>query len=194
VTCFPSISRALRVSFGNGLWPPLTLSLRKHSGQKPRARQRAWPGYGAIPCTVRAVTGQIPGAAGHRRHARPQTACPLRARSAGQRRELTVTRGQPYTRAHLHTGRLTRCANRPSKQRVVDNAVTGLHSPLMPRERASQPPGPESRHRTRQERSLTVDRRPGEHPAATITRNTERGTGPIVAEPDQPAADRAIRQ
>jgi hypothetical protein len=64
VTCFPSISRALRVSSGNGLRPPLTSSLRKHSGQKPRARQRAWPGYGAIPCTVRAVTGQISGAAG----------------------------------------------------------------------------------------------------------------------------------
>ena len=72
VTCFPSISRALRVSSGNGLRPPLTSSLRKHSGQKPRARQRAWPGYGAIPCTARAVTGQIPGAAGHRRRVRPQ--------------------------------------------------------------------------------------------------------------------------
>src|SRR5262249_21846622 len=54
---------------GGGATPPPTRSssLRKHSGQKPRARQRAWPGYGAIPCTVRAVTGQIPGAAGHRR-------------------------------------------------------------------------------------------------------------------------------
>ena len=41
---------------------------------------------------------------------------PLRARSAGQRRELTVTPGQPDTPAHLRTGRLTRCANRPSKQ------------------------------------------------------------------------------
>src|SRR5215472_3604481 len=67
VTCFPSISRALRVSSGNVLRPPLTSSLRKHSGQKPRARQRAWPGYGAIPCTLRAVTRQIPGAAGRSR-------------------------------------------------------------------------------------------------------------------------------
>jgi hypothetical protein len=50
--------------------------------------------------------------------ARPQMACPLRARSAGQRRELTVTPGQPDTAAHLRTGRLTRCANRPSKQEV----------------------------------------------------------------------------
>ena len=33
----------------------------------------------------------------------------------GQRRELTVTPGQPDTPAHLRTGRLTRCANRPSK-------------------------------------------------------------------------------
>ena len=72
VTCFPSISRALRVSFGNDLRPPLTLSLRKHSGQKPRARQRAWPGYGAIPCKARLVTGQIPGAAGRRRRVRPR--------------------------------------------------------------------------------------------------------------------------
>jgi hypothetical protein len=69
----PSISRTLRVSSGNDLRPPLTLSLRKHSGQKPRARQRAWPGYRAIPCTVRAVTGQIPRAVGHRHRVRPQT-------------------------------------------------------------------------------------------------------------------------
>ena len=48
--------------------------------------------------------------------------CPLRARSAGQHRELTVTPGQPDTSVHLHTGRLTRCANRPSKQRVVQVA------------------------------------------------------------------------
>src|SRR5580692_6583406 len=47
------------------------------------------------------------------------SACPLRARSAGQRRELTVTPGQPDTPAHLGTGRLTRCAYRPSKQRVT---------------------------------------------------------------------------
>jgi hypothetical protein len=73
VTCFPSISRALRVSSGNDLRPPLTSSLRKHSGQRPRARQRAWPGYGAIPCTVRAVTRRTPGAAGHRRRVRPRT-------------------------------------------------------------------------------------------------------------------------
>jgi hypothetical protein len=42
-----------------------------------------------------------------------------RARSAGQRRELTVTPGQPDTPADLRTGRLTRCANRPSQQRVT---------------------------------------------------------------------------
>ena len=39
----------------------------------------------------------------------------LRARSASQRRELTVTAGQPDTPAHLRTGRPTSCANRPSK-------------------------------------------------------------------------------
>jgi hypothetical protein len=44
--------------------------------------------------------------------------CPLCARSAGQRRELMVTPGQPGTPAHLRTGWLTRCANRLSKQKV----------------------------------------------------------------------------
>jgi hypothetical protein len=44
--------------------------------------------------------------------------CPLCARSAGQPRGLTVTPGQCATSAHLRTGRLTRCPNRPSKQRV----------------------------------------------------------------------------
>ena len=47
-------------------------------------------------------------------HAQPQTTCPLRARSAGQRRVLTITRGQPDAPAYLRTGRLTRCAYRPS--------------------------------------------------------------------------------
>ena len=46
------------------------------------------------------------------------SACPLSARSAGQRRELTVTPGQSEIPAHLRTGWLTRCAYRPSKQRV----------------------------------------------------------------------------
>ena len=50
---------------------------------------------------------------------RPQTTCPLRARSASQRRLLTVIPGQPDILAHLRTGRLTRCAHRPSKQRVA---------------------------------------------------------------------------
>jgi hypothetical protein len=54
---------------GGGPTPPPTrsLSLQEDSGQKPRARQRAWPGYGAIPGKVRTVTEQIPGATGHRR-------------------------------------------------------------------------------------------------------------------------------
>ena len=34
-------------------------------------------------------------------HARPQTTCPLRARSASQHSELTITPGQPNTPAHL---------------------------------------------------------------------------------------------
>jgi len=67
----------------------------------------------AIPYTVRAVTGCQSSCV------RPQTTCPLRARSAGQRQELTVNAGQPDTPAHLRTGRLTRCANRPSKLRVA---------------------------------------------------------------------------
>src|SRR5271169_6148891 len=50
---------------------------------------------------------------------RADAACPLRARSAGQYGELTVTPGQPNRLTHLRTGRLTRCANRPSKQRVA---------------------------------------------------------------------------
>jgi hypothetical protein len=35
--------------------------------------------------------------------------------ASDQRRELTATPGQCATSAHLRTGRLTRCANRPSK-------------------------------------------------------------------------------
>jgi hypothetical protein len=70
---------------GGGPTPPPTrsLSLRKHSGQKPRARQRAWPGYGAIPCMAWAVT-QIPAAAGQRRR---------RAISQGHERSTTATAG-----------------------------------------------------------------------------------------------------
>jgi hypothetical protein len=45
------------------------------------------------------------------------------ARLAGQHRELTVTPGQPDTPAHLHTGRLTRCTNRPSKQPVTHSTA-----------------------------------------------------------------------
>jgi hypothetical protein len=44
-------------------------------------------------------------------------ACSLQARSAGQRRELTVISGQPDRPAYLPTSRLTRCANRPLSRR-----------------------------------------------------------------------------
>ncbi len=67
-----------------------------------------------------------------RRRVRPQSACPLRARSAGQRRVHAVTPGQPHARAHLRTCRLTRCANRPSKLVIVpSSAIThpGLPNP-----------------------------------------------------------------
>jgi len=47
-----------------------------------------------------------------------QGTCPLRARSAGQRRELTVTSGQADIPAHVRKGWPTRCANRPSKQGI----------------------------------------------------------------------------
>src|SRR5580700_5210190 len=58
---------------------------------------------------------------------RADAACPLRARSAGQYRELTVTPGQPNRLAHLRTGRLTRCAHRPvTKLRPVRHAILGL--------------------------------------------------------------------
>ena len=61
------------------------------------------------------VTGQ---ADGQRPHpdgftcaaSQASTPCPLRARSAGQCREPTVTPGQLSTPADLRTGRLTRCA------------------------------------------------------------------------------------
>jgi hypothetical protein len=76
-------------------------------------------GQGAASCRKQAGDGdEDQGAAepavirDRRRHAR------LRARSAGQRREPTVIPGQPDTPTHLRIGRLTRCANRPSKQRV----------------------------------------------------------------------------
>ena len=52
-------------------------------------------------------------------------ACPLRARSAGQRRVLTVTCGQPGRPSDLRTGRLTRCAHRPSKQPVAGSNPAG---------------------------------------------------------------------
>jgi hypothetical protein len=78
------------------------------SGQRPRARQQPAPDRTrAIPYTVRAEAG-LTGGRGRGRRAR----C---VRSAGQRRVLTVTHGQPNTAADLRTGRLTRCANRPSK-------------------------------------------------------------------------------
>jgi hypothetical protein len=61
----------------------------------------------------------------------------LRARSAGQRRELAVTPGQPGTPAHLRTGRLTRCANRPSEQRVILRRRLGASVAGAPRGRGS---------------------------------------------------------
>ena len=52
-------------------------------------------------------------------------ACPLRARSIGQPgylRSLADSRDAP---AHLRMGRLTRCAYRPSKQRVAGSNPAG---------------------------------------------------------------------
>ena len=46
------------------------------------------------------------------RSKRVPVACPM----GRSRRELTVTPGQADIPADLRTGRLTRCANRPSKQ------------------------------------------------------------------------------
>src|SRR6202162_1037338 len=59
---------------------------------------------------------------------RADAACPLRARSAGQYGELTVTPGQPNRLTHLRTGRLTRCAHRPSKQPVARQFHGALHA------------------------------------------------------------------
>ena len=54
---------------------------------------------------------------GPNRRARPQTTCPLRARSAGKRRKLTVTprHGQPGKSAHLRT-RQARPSRKPTFQ------------------------------------------------------------------------------
>jgi hypothetical protein len=60
--------------------------------------------------------------------------CPSRARSTGQRRELTVTPGQPDASPHQRIGRLTRCANRPSKLVILLPMAPGL-------DLASPPPG-----------------------------------------------------
>lgn len=49
----------------------------------------------------------------------PQRTCPLRARSAGQRRELTVNTGQPDTPAHLRTGKPPPTRPRPPKLLVI---------------------------------------------------------------------------
>ena len=123
MTCFPSISRALRVSSGNVLRPPLTSSLRKHSGQKPRARQEAWPGYGAIPCTLRAVTGQIPGAAGHRRRVRPwTTGKKCRSRPGGAYAPIPGRRPAPGRR---EPGELSAPGGSPPP----DPAIYGLAAP-----------------------------------------------------------------
>jgi hypothetical protein len=96
-------------------WPPATID--RGASVPPPARNQG-PGT------------SLPGPdAGHPLHAagghgdancraRPQTTCPLRARSTGRHRVITVTPRQPATPAELHKGRLTRCANRPSKQRV----------------------------------------------------------------------------
>ena len=63
---------------------------------------------------------------------RPQTTCPLRARSAGQRRVFAVTPGQPDTQAQLRTGRLTRCAYRPSKLgSTPPKAAHDSHAPCL---------------------------------------------------------------
>jgi len=49
---------------------------------------------------------------------RDEEAVPVTSDGPGQRLVLAVTPGQPGTPAHLRAGRLTRCAYRPSEQRV----------------------------------------------------------------------------
>jgi hypothetical protein len=83
--------------------------------------------------TNRVTTGSDPpGRAEPNRgpRSRPRPPCPLRARSAGQRGQPTVAPGQPDTPAHLRMGRLTRCVNRPSKQRVTHTAGSALGATL----------------------------------------------------------------
>jgi len=91
-------------------------AIRSHRPREP-ARDRTR----AIPCPARAVSWSWTTCRFLRMLAEA-SACSLHARSAGQRRVLVVTPGQPDPPAHLHTGRLARCANRPSEQAVTVHA------------------------------------------------------------------------
>jgi SnoaL-like domain len=52
------------------------------------------------------------------------TACLLRARSAGQPRELKVSSGQPDRPPDVRKGRLTHCTHRPAKQGSAGQSIT----------------------------------------------------------------------
>jgi hypothetical protein len=88
--------------------PPLSVGASAPPPVRDQGPGRSLPGPArAIPCKVRVS------------HDGRSWTCPLRARSAGQRRVFAVTPRQPDTPAHLRTRRLTRCANRSFKQRVT---------------------------------------------------------------------------
>ena len=93
--------RALRVSSGNDLRPPLTSSLRKHSGQKPR---------GQAASLARVRGHPLPGAGGHGQHGPARAIrCALAIREAVREIGLEVRLG-------LHTGECE----------VLDGKVAGI--------------------------------------------------------------------
>ncbi len=136
--------------------PPLTASLRAYSGQKPRARQRAWPGYGAIPCTVRTVTGHIPGAGGRRRgrpHAmgrrdqRPQTTGDrrlARPQATGRRSSRPAATHRPGPETTSTRVRLRRPPLRARRQHVSDRRRRGWWKRKLGRGSRSQKAGASS--------------------------------------------------
>jgi hypothetical protein len=117
----PPPSRGTRRSFLKPLRrkhlrdPPLERrSLCTPSGQRIRARREpARTGRGPSPARCGSVTTET------------SRTCPLRARSAGQRRGPTVTPGQPDMPIHLRIPRSLECGQRPSKQPVARSSPYG---------------------------------------------------------------------
>src|SRR6476646_9052406 len=100
----PPPSRALRVSFGNGLRPPLTAEPLHPLRSATKGQAEACPDRTqAIPCKVQHSSS---------RGAMP---CPLRARSDSDPGYLTVTEGQPAARIDLRLSSLRQRRLRPAR-------------------------------------------------------------------------------